>query len=367
MTMSDLHRAAARMIGVGFHTPAVPKEIEALIDRGVSCAILFSRNVETVSQVQQLANNLKRRADRPFIISIDQEGGRVRRLRQGFTDLPSMRELGRTGDAELAREIGRVIGRELRAVNIDHALAPVLDVDTNPNNPVIADRSLGPTPELVTRLGCALIDGLQGEGVAACGKHFPGHGDTPIDSHYDLPRLQHPLERLERIELPPFEAAVKCNVATIMTAHVIFDPIDSKYPSTMSRQVMDGILRQRMGFNRVVVSDDLEMKAIANYFSIEEVVIHCANAGVDMFLICHNHDLQNQAIDILIKAVERGDVPMSRIEEANRRIDELMNRYVKPPSEAGSLDVVGSPAHQAIADRVLKRTEGADPTESWRR
>jgi len=354
------------MVGVGFHTPTVPPAVEQLIGRGVRCAILFSRNIEDVRQVRQLADDLKRRADSPLLISIDQEGGRVRRLRQGFTDLPSMRELGRTGDRQLAKEIGQVIGRELRAVNIDHALAPVLDVDTNPKNPVIADRSLGPTPQLVSNLGCAIIEGLQSEGVAACGKHFPGHGDTPIDSHKDLPRLQHPIERLEKIELPPFQAAVDAGVATIMTAHVVFEPIDAKYPSTMSREVMHGILRERMGFDRVVVSDDLEMKAIANYFSIEEVVIRCANAGVDLFLICHNHDLQNQAIDILIKATERGDIPMSRIEEANGRIDDLMQRYVKPAGAGGSMDVVGCKEHQAIVDRVQKAVGGIDPTEAWR-
>jgi beta-N-acetylhexosaminidase len=356
------------MFGVGFHTPSVPPEIDSLLARGVSSVILFSRNIESPPQVRDLCADLKARAGRPLMIGIDQEGGRVRRLREGFTEVPSMRSLGRTNDPQLAKQIGAVLARELRAVNIDLDFAPTIDVDTNPNNPVIADRSLGPTPELVAKLGCALIDGLQGNGVAACGKHFPGHGDTNVDSHKELPRMTHDMERLNRIELLPFEAAVKCDVAMIMTAHVIFEPIDAKYPSTMSKAVMQGILRDRMGFRGVIVSDDLEMKAIANYFDIEEVIIRCVNAGVDLLMICHNHKLQHRAIDLLTHAVIRGDVPRERLEESNRRLDALMAKYVRPPMQDGSLSVLASPEHKAIAQRVTEMATArtADPTETWR-
>lgn len=355
------------MFGVGFHTPTVPPEIDSLLARGVSSVILFSRNVEYPAQVRDLCADLKNRAGRPLMIGIDQEGGRVRRLRDGFTEIPSMRAVGKANDPQLAKDIGAVLARELRAVNIDLNFAPTIDVDTNPNNPVIADRSFSRSPELVSDLGCALIEGLQGNGVAACGKHFPGHGDTNVDSHKELPRMTHDMDRLNRIELLPFEAAIKCGVAMIMTAHVVFEPIDPKYPSTMSRDVMTGILRERMRFDGVIVSDDLEMKAIANHFNIEEVIIRCVNAGVDLLMICHNHKLQHQAIDLLTRAVVRGDVPEERLIESNRRLDAVMAKYVRKPIEGGSLSILASAEHRAIANRVAELSAASkDPTETWR-
>jgi beta-N-acetylhexosaminidase len=368
--MVDLQRAVAKLFCVGFSGLEAPPELDQLLARGVTGAILFRRNVESPEQFAALTADLKRRAGRPFLTSLDQEGGRVMRLREPFTQVPAMRAVGAAGDENLAYELGRVLGRELRAVNVDVDYAPVLDVDTNPANPVIGDRSFGRTPELVARLGCALLRGLQDTGVAACGKHFPGHGDTAQDSHVDLPRLGHRLERLEAVELPPFAAAIGAGVAAIMTAHVIFEPLDPRYPATMSRPALDGILRDRMGFDGVVISDDLEMKAIAEHYSLEETVIRGANAGVDLFLVCHHAEVQHRAIDLLAAAVERGDVPLARIEEAGRRVDALVARYVKPAAEGPLPVLVGCPEHRAVADRVravateaVARAGGKDPTE----
>jgi beta-N-acetylhexosaminidase len=249
---------------------------------------------------------------------------------------------------ELGRNVGRLLGRELRAANVDMDFAPVLDVDTNPANPVIADRSFGRTPELVTDLGLALIDGLQSQGVAACGKHFPGHGDTAQDSHHALPRLPHAMDRLNAIELPPFARAAKAGVAAIMTAHVIFEAIDPEYPATMSKPVLTGLLRDRLGFEGVIVSDDLGMKAVAAHYSLEDVVIRGANAGIDFFCAAHDPSEQNRAINLLTKAVERGDVSRETIEAANRRLDALCERFVRPP-RTGPLDpVVGCHEHQQL-------------------
>jgi beta-N-acetylhexosaminidase len=217
-------------------------------------------------------------------------------------------------------------------------------------------------------MGTALIRGLQESGVAACGKHFPGHGDTSQDSHFDLPRLPHPIERLEEIELPPFRAAVQAGVAMIMTAHVVFEPIDPDYPATMSRRVLHGILREEMGFDGVIISDDLEMKAISANFDIAEVVTRGANAGVDLFAICHDADLQNRAIDALVRAVERGEVAGERIAEANRRLDALMGRYAKPANAVSDFVPLNSPEHRAVVERIAVDTgdngddEAMDPT-----
>ena len=366
--MSELERAVARMFCVGFPGLEPPRDFASLVDRGVSGAILFKRNVESPAQFAALCGKLKRDAGRPFLTSIDQEGGRVMRLRDPFTPVPTMRAVGQAGDPALARKLGEVLGRELRAVNVDVDFAPVLDVDTNPANPVIGDRSFGRTPQLVSKLGCALLEGLQAAGVAACGKHFPGHGDTAQDSHVDLPRLPHTLARLAEVELPPFEAAIRAGVASIMTAHVIFEPLDPKYPATMSRPAMDGILRDRMGFDGVVISDDLEMKAIADHFGLEEAVVRGANAGVDLFLVCHHAEVQHRAIDLLVKAVERGDVPRSRIDEAGRRVSTLVSRYVKPALDGPLPALIGCAAHREVCDEVRRRSEavavGRDPTEA---
>jgi beta-N-acetylhexosaminidase len=295
------------------------------------------------------------------------------RLRGQFTDLPSMRELGKTGDEKLAERIGQIIARESRAMNVDLVFAPVLDVDTNPKNPVIADRSLGNDPQVVSKLGVALIRAIQSNGVAACGKHFPGHGDTWQDSHLTLPLLEHGLDRLNEIELPPFEAAVRAGVATMMTAHVVFKPIEPRYPATMSHTIIDGILRKRFGFDGVLISDDMEMKAIGEHFGIEDATVRSVNAGIDMLAICHSQELQNRAIDALIHAVEKGDVARERIEQSNARLDRLCHAYVKDPVDSPDLSLIGSDAHRQVAARVrevvkeMAANPPADPTEQWRR
>lgn len=365
--MSELERLAAGMLCIGFDGTSATKHAESMLDRGIGAVVLFKRNVESPGQLAELCAGLKRRAGHPLLICVDQEGGRVMRMREPFTIIPSMRELGRTGDVELARQIGRLLARELRAVNIDMNLAPVLDVDTNAGNPVIADRSLGTTPELVARMGCALLRGMQENGVAACGKHFPGHGDTWQDSHYALPRVSHSIDRIARVELVPFEAAIRAGVAAIMTSHVVIEPLDRKYPATMSGAILDGLLRRRLGFDGLVISDDLEMKAIADNFGIEEVLVRGAVAGVDLFCICHSAQLQLQAVEVLVKAVERGELTRDRLRQANRRIGEVVARYVQGPGKA-DMSVIGCDEHRAIVSRarLLAAAPAADPTEGWR-
>jgi beta-N-acetylhexosaminidase len=365
--MSELERAAAKMFCVGFDGTSVTPSVRRLIDRGVSGVVLFGRNVQSPQQTAELTAELKLIAGRPLMIAVDQEGGRVIRLKNGFTNVPAMRAVGQAGDENLAREVGRVLGRELRAVNFDVDFAPVLDVDTNPDNPVIAHRSLSRDPDVVSRLGCAIIQGMQSEGVAACGKHFPGHGDTSQDSHLHLPRLPHAMDRLNRVELPPFEAAVRAGVAMIMTAHVVFEPLDENYPATMSKPVLDGLLRKRLGFEGVIVSDALEMKAIAAHFPVEQVVTRGVDAGIDVFAACEESDLRDRAIDALIHAVERGEVSRDRLAESARRIDTLMAKYVKPPVDASARKVLGSAEHRAVMEEILALAPdasagAADPT-----
>lgn len=365
----ELETQAARLFTVGFHGKTPSEDVQRLIARGVGGVIFFSRNVGEPREVLELTSRLKRSAARPLIVALDQEGGPVARLRRGFSEIPPMRAVGATGDVSLAREVGALIGRELRAVGFDMNYAPVLDVDTNPNNPVIAARSFGRTPELVSAMGTAVAAGLESVGVAACGKHFPGHGDTSQDSHRELPRLTHSLDRLERVELKPFAAAISAGITSLMTAHVVFEPLDSVYPATMSRAVLHGLLREQLGYDGLVVSDDLEMRAIADHYGVEETVLRGLDAGVDQFLCCHTAALAEQAIEHVVHAVENGKLSRERLESANRRIAAFGQRYARPalPRDA-DLSVLASKAHSAVIERVLRGSQrsdesATDPTE----
>jgi beta-N-acetylhexosaminidase len=359
---SELETQAARLFTVGFHGHALSADLSALIERGVGGVVFFSRNVAEPAQVADTTSAIKRHAGRPLILALDQEGGKVARLRRGFSELPSLRALGETHSASLVREVGALIGRELRAVGFDLNYAPVLDVDTNPDNPVIGSRSFGRSPELVSELGVALARGLEDASIAACGKHFPGHGDTQQDSHLALPRLPHSLERLEQIELRPFVAAIAAGIPSLMTAHVIFEPLDPRYPATMSRAVLRGLLREQLGYDGLVVSDDLEMRAIADHYEVAETVLRGLDAGIDQFLCCHTGELAQCAIDAVIHAVERGKLSRERLESANRRIQAFSARYAHPALAKPDLSVLRCDAHLALLEQVKPGVDGTDPT-----
>jgi beta-N-acetylhexosaminidase len=353
----------AGLFCVGFDGKSPSPEVRELVRRGAYGVVLFGRNVEDAEQVASLVAELKRAAGRPLLVCIDQEGGRVARLRapQGFTELPPMRALGDAGDEVLAREAGLLLGSELRAVGIDQDFAPVVDVDTNPANPVIGDRSLSRDPEVVARLGAALAQGLQAAGVAACAKHFPGHGDTSLDSHLELPSLPHPLERLERVELVPFRALARAGVASVMTAHVVFDALDPERPATLSPPVMR-LLREQAGFGGCAISDDLEMKAVADHFPLEEAAPGAVLAGVDALLVCHAAEVQHRAIDLVRTAVEKGRIPRDRLAEARGRVLGLLRYAGPPPDPAIARERLRTREHLALAGRIPALAAERDPT-----
>ena len=362
MTTKELHRACARMFMVGFPGTSPDPAFRELVAAGLFGAILFKRNVTDAAGTAELCREVKSLAGRPFVLSVDQEGGRVARLRGApFTALPPMRVLGQRGDEAQVERAGRLLAYELRALGFDWDFAPVLDVDTNPANPVIGDRAFHAEAAEVARLGVALARGLEAGGGASCGKHFPGHGDTAQDSHLTLPRLPHGLERLREVELLPFRAYAAAGLASLMTAHVIFEAVDPGVPATLSRKVMEGVLRGELGFSGVMVSDDLEMKAIADNYSVPEAAVLGALAGVDLFLVCHHAELQAAAIEALVKAVETGRLPRTRVEQSGRRLDALAARFARPPELRVSQ--LGSPEHLALAEGLSADAVGVDPTE----
>ena len=302
--------------------------------------------------------------DLPLWVSVDQEGGRVARLKAPFTEWPPMATLGRSGDIGLAERFARAMAAELRAVGVTLDYAPVLDVLTSVSNPVIGDRALSGKADEVARLGAAIIRTLQGEGIAACGKHFPGHGDTSVDSHHELPLIEHPPDRLRALEFQPFRAAVDAEVATMMTAHVLVPSLDEHRPATLSRRVVTEILRGELCYSGVILSDDLEMKAIANEYAVPAAAVLAVLAGCDGVLVCsgHHHE-QAAALESLVHAVEGGQLPFSRVDDALRRQRRAKERFLagaavsrsgRPLGERALRQVLGCDEHRAIAGEMAR-------------
>jgi beta-N-acetylhexosaminidase len=272
-----------------------------------------------------------------------------------------MASLGRSGDVELAGRFARALASELRAVGITLDYAPVLDVHTNPTNPVIGDRALAEKAAEVARLGAAIVRALQGAHVAACGKHFPGHGDTSVDSHLELPLVEHPLERLREVEFLPFRAAIEAQVATIMTAHVFMPALDEGLPATLSKRIVTGLLREELHYDGVILSDDLEMKALAHDRAVPDSAVLAIAAGCDGVLICSgNHDTQAAALEALIHAVEAEQLSLTRVEDALKRHRRAKERFLAPqilqrPLGAKALrQLLGRDEHRAIADEMAR-------------
>ncbi len=332
MTIAHERALAARLLCVGFAGAAIDDDLREMLGAGVAGVVVFARNATTRADCAALSANIKREARRlgnpGVFVAVDHEGGRVVRLGEGMTKVAPMREVGALGEAEAAR-IGELFARELRAAGVDLDFAPVVDVDSNPANPVIGDRSFARDASRVGACAGAFIRAMQGQGVAACAKHFPGHGDTDLDSHFKLPRLAHSMARLREVELPPFAASVAAGVASVMTAHVVFDALDSGTPATMSHKLIDGILRRELGYDGVVFSDDLEMAAIADRMGIGEGAVRSVAAGVDCVLVCHKADRQREAIDALTKALVDGTLAHARVEQAAVRLDLLRARFVR--------------------------------------
>ena len=299
----DIPNDLASLVCLGFDGEEPTPFIEQAFAAGVSTVILFARNVGDPTRTRETCRRLREVAGRPIVISIDQEGGASRRLIDGFTPVPSMRELAGLG-SEAVAEAARITARELESVGIDFNFAPVVDVDSNPDNPVIGTRSFSSDPDLVAELGAIWIRSMQDASVAACAKHFPGHGDTSEDSHHELPRLPHDLERLRRVELRPFVSAVDAGVASIMSAHVLFEAIDPDRPATLSPTVLQDVLRGELGFDGLIVSDDLEMEAIAGRMPIEAAAVEAINAGIDLLLCCHREDRQAAVLNALSEGVD---------------------------------------------------------------
>ncbi len=344
---------------VGFMGTSVTADLAAFLkEYQPGGVILFSRNLESIEQIVDLTNDLQRHSPRsPLLISIDQEGGRVSRLPKGFTIFPPCEVLGRCNSTELAYAAAATTAKELRAVGINMNMAPVLDVNSNPNNPVIGDRAFGTSPELVSELALATAAGLQDHKVVACGKHFPGHGDTNADSHKELPVVDASRDRLEAVEFPPFRRAASAGVATMMTAHVLYRALDEQLPATLSPVIITKLLRQELTYDGVVLTDDLEMHAIVDHYGTGEAAVRAFHAGCDVLLICKDCDREIAAFEAVEKAVASGSISEKRLDESVDRIQRVKQRFItpyKPALLSEAKIIAGCRSHQALLQNLLQ-------------
>ena len=356
-----LREKVGRLFVAGFHGTTPSEEIVKLIkDYHISGVIYFARNVEDPKQVHVLSRELQKAAKdagaAPLFISIDQEGGMVARITEGVTLSPGNMALAAGGDEEIVYQLGKVVGTELRLLGINMNYAPCMDVNNNPLNPVIGVRSYGESAEDVAKLGVQSVKGLQDANVSAVVKHFPGHGDTSVDSHLDLPVVNHDLKRLKELELVPFYEAFKHGADAVMIAHVAFPSIDpEKVPSTLSRKVVTELLRGEMGYGGVVVTDCMEMNAIIDYYGMEEAAILAVEAGIDQVLISHTFERQTRAIEAVIKAVESGRISMQHIDAAVERVlklKEVRNLQAELPEWTYCKREIGSVKHTELAQKA---------------
>lgn len=352
----------------GFKGKTATPEIKKLIrEHHVGGIILFARNIGTTKEVLELTTELQRVAkeaghEKPLLICIDQENGVVRRLGEGATILPGSMLLGATGRSENAYITGLITGRELKALGINWNLAPVLDINNNPDNPVIGVRSYGENAEMVSEFGNQAVKGMQDAGVITTLKHFPGHGDTNVDSHLNLPTITHDMNRLKEIELKPFIDVIENGADTIMSAHVYFPAIEDRenIPATLSKNVITGLLREELGYKGVVTTDCMEMNAISEGIGTAEGAVEALKAGVDLIMVSHLQSRQFETLSLVEKAVLSGEISIEQLEGAYNRVMELKDNYLSWEDISLDSDIavstdVGAKLHEVEAYELYKQ------------
>ncbi|MFD1066891.1 beta-N-acetylhexosaminidase [Oceanobacillus locisalsi] len=369
MSNQALARKIGQLLVVGFNGKTITPEIKELIhDYHIGSIILFSRNIGNPDEVLQLTSSLQKEAkaagyEKPLLICLDQENGVVSRIHQGMTTFPGAMALGATDKPQYAYEVGLATGRELKALGINWNLAPVLDVNNNPQNPVIGVRSFNENPQKVAAFGEAMMKGLQDAGVMTSLKHFPGHGDTSVDSHLDLPVISHEMDQLENVELVPFQACIQAGADSVMTAHVYFPAIEpqANTPATLSKQVYVNLLREKIGFQGAITTDCMEMKAISNTIGTEKGAVKALQAGTDFVMVSHTYPVQKRTIEEITAAVERGALSTSSIEASFQRIQLLKEKYTtwkdaSLSNKENALQMVGAKEHHQLAGKVYRES-----------
>lgn len=308
--------------------------------------VILGQNVKNTNQVLELINSLKAAntgaGNRvPLFIGVDQEGGRVSRMPGEFVKIPAAKTIGAADSEDFSYKVGSLLAQEVKAFGYNVDFAPVLDINSNPKNPVIGDRALSSKPEVVSRLGVETMKGIRSQNIIPVVKHFPGHGDTSVDSHTGLPVLDFDMERLRSFELLPFAEAIKNDADAVMVAHILFPKIDSQYPASMSESIITGILKKELGFKGLVLTDDMAMGAIIKNYDSGAAAVRSINAGADIVLVCHDFDREKAVIEALKKAAESGEIKSERLDDSVYKILQLKQKYMITDEKVPSVDVKG--------------------------
>ncbi len=360
-----LEEQIGQLLMVGFWGSTPSQEIIDLIQRyHVGNILLFSRNVRDTRQVLELTQSLQTIAKEagqryPLLIAIDQENGIVQRLGEAATIFPGNMALGAIGSEEIAYQVAQATGHELKALGINMNLAPVVDVNNNPDNPVVGVRSFGEDPQQAARLGGVMVKGYHAAGMLSCLKHFPGHGDTTVDSHLALPTIPYTLERLETLELVPFRGGIEAGAESVMIAHVSFPALTQHdmFPATLSSDIVQGLLREQLGFNGLVLSDCLEMKAISETFGTERAAVKALQAGIDLVLVSHHYMRQQGSIEAIRVAVQTHELSSQVVRQAAKHVLRLKANYLAWKEIATSATLptcIGCEAHLHLQDQAYE-------------
>jgi beta-N-acetylhexosaminidase len=341
-------------------------EKKFIVENNIGGVTLFGRNCESPEQIHSLCSELQSlrhqmRDKAPLFIGIDMEGGRVARLKAPFTQWPPLKKLGDLNSPTVSFSFGFAMGRELKAVGINLDYAPCIDVFSNPTNPVIGDRALSSDPEIVAKHATALIRGYIKSDIIPCAKHFPGHGDTKVDSHLELPVEDADLERIQSMELVPFKKAIRARLQLLMSAHIKFPNIDPEWPATFSEIFMKKILRDELRYQGLAITDDLGMKALTSHYPTEFIPVRALQAGCDLLLYCNEPAVPPQAIVALEKAVADGTLQKEKIQDTHKRILAVKAEYIKQPDPMAfqtAAKIIGLPDHYKLSQAI---TDGEIP------
>ncbi|WLD93602.1 beta-N-acetylhexosaminidase [Alkalihalobacillus sp. AL-G] len=339
----SLNEKIGQMIFAGITGPTLNANTRSLINNDkVGGIIFYPENLQTPQQTVQLLNQIKSENAHnrlPLLLGVDQEGGRISRLPGDIIKLPTNKQIGTINNPKLSYEIGALLGMELKAFGFNLDFAPVLDVNSNPNNPVIGDRSFGNNPEIVSSLGIETMKGIQSQKIISVIKHFPGHGDTSVDSHLELPEVDKNLEELKELELIPFKRAIGEGADVVMAAHILLPKLDAELPSSISKRIITDILRKRLNFNGVIITDDMTMEAITDNYEIGRAAVESVKAGSDIVLVAHDYENVVAAVDSLNGAVQNGEISIERINASVTRIIQLKRKYDVDDEQVDAVNV----------------------------
>jgi beta-N-acetylhexosaminidase len=339
----NLDEKIGQMVIAGISGTTINSNDKKLITQSkVGGFILYGENLKTPQQTVQLLNQLKMENATnplPLLLSVDQEGGKISRLPGGLIPFPTNKEIGSINQSQFSYKVGTLLGKELKGFGFNLDYAPVLDISSNPNNPIIGDRSFGNNPELVSKLGIQTMKGIQSQNMIPTVKHFPGHGDTSVDSHLELPIVHKNLTDLKKLELIPFERAIDNGADVVMVAHILLPNLDANFPSSMSKKIVTDLLRNQLQFGGVVITDDMTMKAITDHYNIGKAAVDSVSAGSDIILVAHDFNKIQTAISSIKKAVQNGEISEQRINDSVSRIITLKRKYHINDAPTGNVNI----------------------------